>query len=57
MEKIKNINPARSICVMNAGAALYIDGRATTIAEGCHLVEQSLESGEIKKNISKIINP
>ena len=56
-ENKENINPARSICVMNAGAALYIDGRATTIAEGCHLVEQSLESGEIKKNISKIINP
>ena len=46
----------RTICVMNAGAALYVYGKASSMAEGCKLVESSLDSGEIKNNISTIIN-
>ncbi len=49
-------DPERIICQMNAGAALYIYGRVNSIEEGCKIVESSLTSGEIKNNLSRIIN-
>ncbi len=49
-------NPEKIICQMNAGAALYIYGRVNSIEEGCKIVESSLASGDIKNNLSKIIN-
>ncbi|MBT89441.1 MAG: anthranilate phosphoribosyltransferase [Spirochaetales bacterium] len=49
-------DPEKIICQMNAGAALYIYGRVNSIEEGCKIVESSLASGDIKNNLSKIIN-
>jgi anthranilate phosphoribosyltransferase len=37
--------PARDVVLMNAGAAIYLGGRAGSIAEGISLAEQSIDSG------------
>jgi anthranilate phosphoribosyltransferase len=36
---------ARDVVLLNAGAAIYVSGRATTIEEGVRLAEESIASG------------
>jgi anthranilate phosphoribosyltransferase len=36
---------ARSIAVLNAGAAIYVGGRAASVEEGCRRAEQAIDSG------------
>ncbi len=37
--------PPRDLAVLNAGAALYVAGRATTLSEGVRLAETTIDSG------------
>ncbi|MGH2456552.1 MAG: anthranilate phosphoribosyltransferase [Candidatus Limnocylindria bacterium] len=37
--------PARDVVLLNAGAALFVAGRATTVAEGVALAVESVDSG------------
>ena len=37
--------PERSVTVLNAGAAIYVGGRADSIAEGVRAAEEAIDSG------------
>lgn len=39
------IGPRREIAALNAGAAIYVAGRASSIAEGLELARQTIDSG------------
>jgi anthranilate phosphoribosyltransferase len=41
-------NAARDVVLLNAGAAIYVSGRATTLQEGVRLAEESVASGAAK---------
>ena len=38
-------SPARDIIAMNAGAAVYVSGQASTLKEGARMAEEALDSG------------
>ena len=45
----------RSIAVLNAGAALYVAGKAATFAEGVKLAQESIDSFKAKKKLQHLI--
>ncbi|HBZ52614.1 MAG TPA: anthranilate phosphoribosyltransferase [Eubacterium sp.] len=45
----------RNAVLMNAGAALYIAGKAESMADGVKLAAELIDSGEAKKTLEKII--
>ena len=47
--------PYRDIVRLNAGAALYIAGLATTVEEGILLAESSIDSGAAKTALAKLV--
>ncbi|HVP96538.1 anthranilate phosphoribosyltransferase [Methanoregula sp.] len=47
--------PARDIVLMNAGAAIYVGGRAATLAEGIRLAALSIDSGKARKKLDALI--
>ncbi|MCR5249586.1 MAG: anthranilate phosphoribosyltransferase [Lachnospiraceae bacterium] len=47
--------PKRDAVLMNAGASLYIGGKAETMAEGVKLAEKIIDSGEAAKTLEKLI--
>jgi len=47
--------PPRDITLMNAGAAIYIGGKADSIKEGIKLAEKSIESGKALRKLNLLI--
>lgn len=45
----------RDIVVLNAGAAIYIAGKADSIAEGIKLAEESIDSGKANEVLQKLV--
>lgn len=45
----------RDIVVLNAGAAIYIAGKADSIKEGIRLAEESIDSGKAKEVLQKLV--
>ena len=45
----------RNAILMNAGAALYIGGKADSIREGITLAEQLIDSGKAFETLQKLI--
>ncbi len=46
---------ARDVVLLNAGAAIYVSGRATTIEEGVRLAEESTASGAAREALEGFI--
>jgi anthranilate phosphoribosyltransferase len=40
---------------MNAGAAIYVGGRAATLAEGIRLAVASIDSGKAKEKLDALV--
>ncbi|HEV2074876.1 MAG TPA: anthranilate phosphoribosyltransferase [Thermoleophilaceae bacterium] len=47
--------PERSVAVINAGAALYVAGRAESIREGVGLAEQAIDSGAAAATLARFV--
>ena len=47
--------PKYDIVMMNAGAAIYIGGKANSIAEGINLAKELVASGAAKKKLDEFI--
>ena len=47
--------PKRNAVLMNAGAGLYIAGKADSMKEGIDLARQLIDSGKAKETLSKVI--
>lgn len=47
--------PKRQAVCLNAGASLYITGKAATIEEGVHMAEQLIDSGAALKKLEEFI--
>ncbi len=48
-------NPQRDITVLNAGAALYVSGIASTLKEGIGLAIESIDSGNAQRKLESLI--
>jgi len=46
----------RDIVLLNAGVALYVDGKARDIKEGIEIAKDAIDSGSSKKKLDEIIN-
>lgn len=47
--------PKRNAAVLNAGAGLYVAGRAASLAEGVRMAEQLIDSGAAKRRLEEFI--
>jgi anthranilate phosphoribosyltransferase len=47
--------PKRNAVLMNAGAALYIDGKAETMEDGIKLAAELIDSGKAAQTLEKFI--
>jgi anthranilate phosphoribosyltransferase len=47
--------PHRNVAVMNAGAGLVVAGKAANLKDGVALAQQSIDSGEAKKRLDRLI--
>ena len=47
--------PRRNAVVLNAGAAIYLGGKAESILEGIRLAEEIIDSGRAKKKLEEFI--
>jgi anthranilate phosphoribosyltransferase len=47
---------ARDVVLMNAGAAIYVGGRAGTLADGIRLAAGSIDSGKAQEKLDALIN-
>jgi len=47
--------PARDIVLMNAGAAIYVGGRAATLAEGIRHAAESIDSGKAAGKLAALV--
>lgn len=45
----------RDICCLNAGAAIYISGKANSFSEGIKMAENSIDSGKAKAKLDELI--
>ncbi len=45
----------RNIVLMNAGCALYVSGKAATIADGIRLAEQQIDSGKALEKLHELV--
>ena len=46
----------RDLVCLNAGAALYVSGKAVDIKEGISMAEESIDSSAAKEVLEKVIN-
>lgn len=51
----KEKGPKRHVVLLNAGAAIYIAGKASTIKEGIALAQNSLDSGKALEKLNKLV--
>jgi anthranilate phosphoribosyltransferase len=47
--------PARDVSVLNAGAAIYVAGRADTLADGVRQAEQALDTGRATEALDTLV--
>jgi anthranilate phosphoribosyltransferase len=47
--------PARDVSVLNAGAAIYVAGRADTLADGVRQAEQALDTGRAAEALDTLV--
>lgn len=47
---------ARDIIVMNAGAAVYVSGKAPALAEGMTVAEEALDSGKALQTLKRMVD-
>ena len=47
-------SPARDIVAMNAGAAIYVSGRAESLAEGVTLAKEAVASGAAQRKLHEL---
>jgi len=47
---------ARDIITMNSGAAVYVSGQASTIAEGIEICEDAIDSGKALKTLKQMVD-
>ncbi len=47
---------ARDIIAMNAGAAVYVSGKASTLAEGMTMAEEALDSGKALQTLKRMVD-
>jgi len=47
--------PRRDMVLLNAGAALYVDGKAESIKEGIEMAAEAIDSGAAKEKLEEII--
>ncbi|MBP5554991.1 MAG: anthranilate phosphoribosyltransferase, partial [Lachnospiraceae bacterium] len=47
--------PKRNAVLLNAGAALYIDGKAETFEDGVKLAAEIIDSGKAMETLEKLI--
>ncbi|MGA2104136.1 anthranilate phosphoribosyltransferase [Methanoregula sp.] len=47
--------PARDIVLMNAGAAIYLSGNASTLAEGIRCAAASIDTGHAQKKLDALV--
>ncbi len=47
--------PARDIVVLNAGAAIYVAGLASSLKDGVQLADQAIASGEARTRLDRLI--
>jgi anthranilate phosphoribosyltransferase len=47
-------SPARDIIAMNAGAAIYVSGKALTLKEGASMAEEAIDTGKALRLLEKI---
>ena len=45
----------RDIVLLNSGAALYVCGKAKSIAEGVELARQAIDSGKALEQVNKLV--
>ena len=45
----------RDMVLLNAGAALYVDGKASSIADGIAMAKETIDSGKAKEKLEQII--
>ncbi len=48
-------DPARDLSVLNAGAAIYAAGRASTIADGVDLAQRAIDSGDAAAALQRFV--
>ena len=46
----------RDITLLNAGAAIYISGKADDLAAGIKLAEKAVDSGKAAETLSNMVN-
>jgi anthranilate phosphoribosyltransferase len=46
--------PARDVVLLNSGAALYVSGKAASIADGMRLAAQSIDSGRARQKLDQL---
>ena len=47
--------PARDVVLLNSGAALYVGGRAATIADGIGLAAESIDSAKARQKLEQLV--
>lgn len=47
--------PARDIVLLNSGAALYVSGRADSLAQGLKLAAESIDSGKAREKLDQLV--
>ncbi len=50
------IGPARNAAVVNAGAALYVAGKAETLVDGARLATSALDSGAARAQLLRLMD-
>ena len=51
----KEQGPKRNVVLMNAGAAIYLAGKAETIADGVKVAAEILDSGKALEKLQEYI--
>lgn len=46
---------ARDVVAMNAGAAIYVSGKAATLKEGCVMAEEAISSGRALETLKRLV--
>ncbi|NTU99920.1 MAG: anthranilate phosphoribosyltransferase [Methanoregulaceae archaeon] len=47
--------PARDVVVLNAGAAIYLGGKAGNLAEGISLAEKAIDTGQASEKLEELV--
>jgi anthranilate phosphoribosyltransferase len=48
--------PARDVVLFNAGAALFIDGTASSVAEGILVASQAIDGGDARRTLDTLVS-